>query len=330
MGNNIIMIGMPGSGKSTIGVVLAKALCYEFIDCDLVIQRETGHALHELIAELGVEGFLQLEDRIDAAITADHAVIATGGSAVYSENAMAQLKRGSVAVYLRMGYEQVAARLGDLTARGVVLGAGQDLRAAYEERCRLYERYADVTVDADDLTIAETLEAVLCALRAAGIVGRQMRRADRAVNDLAGQLAIIRRCEVCRLAINDAGAPYLLPLSFGEEETDGVVTLYFHGAREGTKYDLLARDARVGFEMDCVQETRIAPDACGSTVLYESVVGTGRAELLSGAEAEHGLAVILRHYGVEQPVIPPAALASVQVFCVRVERMSGKAHRSQV
>lgn len=327
MGKNIIMIGMPGSGKSTIGVVLAKALCYSFVDSDLVLQRRTGRALSELIAEAGVEGFLRIEDRVNAEIEEKDAVIATGGSAVYGENAMASLKRSGVALYLKLDYDQVAARLGDLTARGVVLRAGQDLRAAYEERCKLYERYADITVDANGKTISETLEAALAALRAAGVIGRAMRRSDREVASFAAQLDIIRRCEVCRLALCDDGAPYLVPLSFGEEERGGELTLYFHGARTGTKLDLIARDPRVGFEMDCVRKTVVDETACKSTVYYESVTGTGRAELLSGEAAEHGLRVILRHYGQEACTFDPALLAKTQVFCVRVGHMTGKAKR---
>ncbi len=327
MGKNIIMIGMPGAGKSTIGVVLAKALCYSFVDSDLVIQRREGRPLSEIIEAVGVEDFLRIEDRINAELNETDAVIATGGSAVYGENAMAHLKQTGVALYLKLGYDQVAARLGDLKSRGVVLRAGQDLRAAYDERCRLYERYADITVDANGKTISETLAAALDALRAAGVIGRAMRRSDREIADRTAQLDIIRRCEVCRLALNDDGAPYLLPLSFGEEERGGELTLYFHGARTGTKLELIARDPRVGFEMDCVNKTVVDEVACRSTVYYESVTGTGRAELLSGAKAEHGLQMIMRHYGQEKSTFDPAMLAATQVFCVRVGRMTGKAQR---
>lgn len=164
------MIGMPGAGKSTIGVVLAKVLCYAFIDCDLVIQRHAGGRLSELIEREGVEGFLAYEDRINSAIEAQDAVIATGGSAVYGENAMAHLKENGIVLYIKLDYARVAERLGDLKARGVVLRAGQDLQAAYEERCRLYEKYADITVDANGMTIEQTLSAVVDALQASGLL----------------------------------------------------------------------------------------------------------------------------------------------------------------
>ncbi len=327
MGKNIIMIGMPGAGKSTIGVVLAKVLCYEFIDSDLIIQRHAGGRLSELIDREGVEGFLQYEDRVNTTIEAHNAVIATGGSAVYGENAMAHLKKNGVALYIKLDYEQVAARLGDLKARGVVLRAGQDLRAAYDERCKLYEKYADITIDANGKTIEQTLEAAVEALRQAGVVEHQMRRADRAVADRAAQLEILAQCDVCRLAINDAGAPYIVPLSFGEEVEDGELTLYFHGAAAGTKLELIARDARVSFEADCVIRTVTDQRACESTMYYQSVVGSGRAELLSGERAVHGLRVLMRHYGVTDCTFDEKLLSATQVFCVHVERMTGKAKR---
>jgi shikimate kinase len=327
MGKNIIMIGMPGSGKSTIGVVLAKTLCYEFVDCDLVIQRVEGKPLHEIIEQEGVEGFLAVEDRVNATIEAQNAVIATGGSAVYGAQAMAHLKRDGVALYLKLDYDEVAARLGDLRARGVALRDGQSLRDAYDERCKLYEQYADITVDGNGKTISETLVAAQEALRAAGVIDRPMRRHDRAIVSRAEQLEVIRQCEVCRLAISDGEVPYLLPLSFGEEERDGALTLYFHGALTGTKYELFARHPRVSFEMDCAVEAHVDANACISTMYYKSVIGVGRIELLSGEEAEHGLRVLLAHYGQDEWTFNPAALAQTQVFCLRVERMTAKARR---
>ena len=198
------------------------------------------------------------------------------------------------------------------------------MRAAYDERCRLYERYADVTVDCDGMTIAQTLAAALEALRAAGFAGRAMRRSDRAVTELAGQLAILRACDVCRIAINDEAAPYIVPLSFGEEELSGSVTLYFHGAAAGTKLALIEKDARVSFEADRVEKTVTSDVACKSTMYYESVVGTGRAEKLSGDAALHGLRVIMRHYGSEDAVFDPELLSRTQVLCIRVDHMTGK------
>ena len=325
MGKNIIMIGMPGAGKSTIGVVLAKALCCDFVDCDLAIQGQEGCPLSRILDSEGVEGFLQVENRVLSGLEFPRqCVVATGGSAVYGTEAMAHLKENGVAVYIRLRYDSVAERLGDLHERGVALRAGQDLKAAYAERCPLYERYADVTVDADGMTIAQTLAAVQKALQAAGFAERPMRRRDRAVTSMADQLAILQKCDVCRIAMNDADAPYLVPLSFGEEESGGAVTLYFHGAAAGTKLSLLEKDARVSFEADRVEKTVTSDLACESTMYYESVVGSGRAELLSGEAAVHGLCVIMRHYGREDVTFDASLLARTQVFCIRIERMTGK------
>ena len=144
---NILLIGMPSCGKSTVGVLLAKQLGYRFIDSDLLIQERTGKLLCELIAERGVEGFLSLENEVNASIEAEHAVIATGGSAIYGQRAMEHLKRNAVTVYLKIPFEALAVRLGDYTHRGVVMPAGYTLRQMYDERAALYEKYADCTVD---------------------------------------------------------------------------------------------------------------------------------------------------------------------------------------
>ncbi len=143
---NIILIGMPGAGKSTVGVVLAKWLGYRFIDSDLVIQEKYGKLLHELIAEEGTEGFLEMENRVNASLEAEGSVIATGGSVVYGREAMEHLGRLGTIVYLELPYDEIENRLGDLDERGVVLHSGQSLRDLYEERRPLYEKYAQMTV----------------------------------------------------------------------------------------------------------------------------------------------------------------------------------------
>ena len=137
MKNNIILIGMPGSGKSTVGVVLAKKLGFQFIDSDLVIQEQSGKLLYQLIEELGEAGFLVLENKINAQIQADKSVIATGGSAVYGEEAMRHFKKTGTVVYLKLPYEELEVRLGDLHKRGVVIKKGSSLRELYEERTPL-------------------------------------------------------------------------------------------------------------------------------------------------------------------------------------------------
>ena len=145
--SNIVLIGMPASGKSTVGVLLAKRLGYSFVDVDLVIQETEGKLLKEIIAEHGVEGFLEVEDRVNAGLKVKKSVIAPGGSVIYGENAMRHLKSIGKVVYLKIGYEQLEERLGDLVDRGVALKDGMTLRDLYEDRVSYYERYADITID---------------------------------------------------------------------------------------------------------------------------------------------------------------------------------------
>lgn len=158
--DNIVLIGMPGVGKSTIGVVLAKKLGYSFVDSDLVIQDKYGKLLHELIEEHGVEGFWQIENDVNASLELHKSIIATGGSAVYGEDAMEHLRRIGTVVYLQLSCEEIAERLGDLTARGVTLRSGQSLEDLYAERVPLYEKYAHVAVDCTGKMLREVVEDV--------------------------------------------------------------------------------------------------------------------------------------------------------------------------
>lgn len=151
----IILIGMPGAGKSTVGVVLAKKLGFGFVDSDLVIQEKYGKLLHELIEENGVEGFWKIENQVNASLEKRCCVIATGGSVVYGPEAMEHLREIGTVVYLKLSYEEIEARLGDLNARGVTLKPGQTLRELYEERIPLYEKYAHVTVDCEGKQLRE-------------------------------------------------------------------------------------------------------------------------------------------------------------------------------
>lgn len=157
---NVILIGMPGAGKSTVGVVLAKHLGYTFLDSDLVIQQKYGRLLHELISEHGVEGFWKIENDVNAGLTCDRTVIATGGSAIYGKEAMEHLRSMGTVVYLRLTLEQIEERLGDLTERGVTLREGQDLKALYEERTPLYEKYAHVIIDCDGQQVRELVARI--------------------------------------------------------------------------------------------------------------------------------------------------------------------------
>ena len=161
MKNNIVLIGMPGVGKSTIGVILAKQLGYEFVDSDLIIQRKENRLLHEIIEQEGVDGFIEVENSVNASLCVEKSVIATGGSAVYGREAMEHLKNIGRIVYLQLSYEALEKRLGNLKGRGVVLRDGQTLKDIYEERSMLYKKYADIIVNEEDLDIEKTLQKII-------------------------------------------------------------------------------------------------------------------------------------------------------------------------
>ena len=146
---HIILIGMPACGKSTVGVLAAKTLGYRFIDSDLIIQERDGRRLHRIIREDGQAGFLKIEETVNLTLGNDPvpSVIATGGSAVYSQAAMEHFKAVGTVVYLRLSFETVEKRLGNFTHRGVVMPHGYTLRDLYDERCALYETYADIVID---------------------------------------------------------------------------------------------------------------------------------------------------------------------------------------
>lgn len=158
---NIILIGMPGCGKSTVGVVLAKAANMDFVDSDLVIQREIGMKLAQIIEQHGDDGFRAIENRINAALDVENSVIATGGSVVYGEEAMHHLKQLGKVVYLKLSCKAITERLGDLHARGVTIRPGWTLRDLYNERCPLYERWADLTINCEHLRLREVVAAIL-------------------------------------------------------------------------------------------------------------------------------------------------------------------------
>lgn len=165
---NIILVGMPGSGKSTLGILLSKAIGYGYIDSDSVIVAREGKLLPKLIEELGNDGFLEVEAKVNGSICASRCVISTGGSAIYRADAIEKMKKNGVVVYLKIPYEEVERRLGDLKTRGVVLKEGFTLRDLYEERVPLYEAQADFTVELDNSPIEENVEkvreAIACVL----------------------------------------------------------------------------------------------------------------------------------------------------------------------
>ena len=160
----IILIGLPSSGKSTLGVLLAKALGYRFVDTDLVIQEKKGKLLHEIIKDEGVERFLEIENEINQTVSGGRAVIATGGSAVYGDEAMARFKTLGKIVYLKIPFEALEKRLGDYSHRGIAIKEGVTLREMYDERVPLYEKWADITVESGS-SIYETVKALTDTLK---------------------------------------------------------------------------------------------------------------------------------------------------------------------
>lgn len=147
--NNITLIGMPSSGKSVVGVLLAKRLNMDFVDTDLSIQRQEGCLLKDIIERDGMDGFLAIENQVNRDVDVENTVIAPGGSVVYGREAMEHLKRISIVVYLKTDLEELERRIGNLQDRGVAIAPGQTFADLYRERCMLYEKYADVTVDED-------------------------------------------------------------------------------------------------------------------------------------------------------------------------------------
>lgn len=157
---NIVLIGMPGAGKSTIGVILAKVLGYNFIDSDLLIQEQEKCLLKDIIEKDGLEGLITIEEQVNADINTENAIIATGGSVIYGARAMEHLREIGVVVYIRLSYETIETRLDNIKQRGVVFQEGQSLKSLYEERCPLYEKYAHIIVDGEGLSMEELMEKI--------------------------------------------------------------------------------------------------------------------------------------------------------------------------
>lgn len=164
--SNIVLIGMPGAGKSTLGVVLAKILGMDFVDGDILIQNQVGNTLQKIIDAQGVDGFLQVENDVLAAVDVQNTVISTGGSAIYSDEAMRHLTEIGTVVYLDVSLEELRTRLGSLHERGVVMrkGVSMSLDEIFEERGPLYSKYAEVTLQTDGLTVREATHKLVDAL----------------------------------------------------------------------------------------------------------------------------------------------------------------------
>lgn len=158
---NIVLIGMPGAGKSTVGVLLAKSMLMSFCDTDLLIQNETGESLSDTIKKQGIDAFIRLEDEIIFKNDFKNSVIATGGSAVYGERAMNKLKENGKIVYLKVSPEELNRRVNNIHTRGIAMKEGTTLAQLYEQRAPLYERYADVTIECDGKTPEECVDLII-------------------------------------------------------------------------------------------------------------------------------------------------------------------------
>ena len=165
---NIILIGMPAAGKSTVGVVVAKRIGYEFVDTDLLIQKQEKRLLKEIIAEEGNERFLEIENQVNRDLQVENAVISPGGSVVYCEEAMGHFKAIGTVIYLHATYEDIYNRITNAKNRGVVLKEGQTLKDLYDERVKLFKKYADYTVSEEGLSLEETIDMVLELLEKIG------------------------------------------------------------------------------------------------------------------------------------------------------------------
>ncbi len=162
---NIVFIGMPASGKSTVGVVVAKRLGYDFVDTDLLIQKQEGKLLKEIIAQVGNEEFLRIENQVNRELDVERAVISPGGSVVYCEEAMKHFQEIGIIIYLQVSYETIYHRIHNAKSRGVVLKEGQTFRELYEERVALFEKYADCIISEEGLDLEDTIEQVLVHLQ---------------------------------------------------------------------------------------------------------------------------------------------------------------------
>lgn len=158
---NIILIGMPGAGKSTIGVLLAKSMLMDFVDTDLLIQKKYSTSLCEIINSKGIEEFLKIENDVISSWSFLNCVVATGGSVVYGEEAMGRLKKDGIAVYLRLMPEEIEKRINNIHTRGIAMKEGTSIADLYRERAPLYEKYADFTVDCRGLTAEQCVDKII-------------------------------------------------------------------------------------------------------------------------------------------------------------------------
>ena len=161
---NITLIGMPGAGKSTIGVLLAKSLLMDFVDTDLLIQQKYSSSLCDIINKKGIEEFLKIENNVICSRSFSNCVIATGGSAVYGEEAMEKLKAAGKVIYLKLSPEELEKRINNIHTRGIAMKEGTTIAALYGERAPLYEKYADITIECSGMTPEECVDTISSVL----------------------------------------------------------------------------------------------------------------------------------------------------------------------
>lgn len=162
---NIVLIGMPGSGKSTVGVILAKSLGVDFIDTDLLIQRRENRLLQDIIDKDGIDFFLDREREAVLSVSSDNAVIATGGSVIFREDAMLHLKKSGTVIFLDVSVNELERRLSNIKTRGVAAEKGETVKDIYNKRISLYKKYADISVDANSLSCEETVNIICETLK---------------------------------------------------------------------------------------------------------------------------------------------------------------------
>lgn len=158
---NIVLIGMPGSGKSTVGVLLAKMVGYDFVDTDILIQQQEGKKLYKIIEEDGLEHFKKVENEVNSKLNLDKTVIATGGSVIYGQEAMKNLIKLGTVVYLKVSKEELKTRIGDFKTRGIAMEKGKTFDDLYMERTPMYEKYANITIESEKNDLVETAKKII-------------------------------------------------------------------------------------------------------------------------------------------------------------------------
>ncbi len=173
-GKNIVLIGMPGAGKSTVGVLVAKALGMSFLDTDLLIQEREGRLLQDIIDRDGVDKFLKIEEQVILDIESINCVIATGGSVIYSNISIKHLKKNGKLLYLKLGYDEIKQRINNMSSRGIAIGKGQKLIDLFTERVALYEKNADIIVNCSGTTIEDVVSMIINLARDKYLVNKKI------------------------------------------------------------------------------------------------------------------------------------------------------------